>query len=52
MNSAPFFSAYYGGHTAELLREAPLAHDDSPTVLPLPMFEDIIADWIWLAVEV
>lgn len=51
MNSAPFFYAYYGGHTAELLREAPSARDDSPTVLPLRMVEDIIGDRIWLAVK-
>lgn len=52
MNSAPIFYAYYEDHTAELLREAPLARDDSPTVLPLRMVEDIIADRIWLAVEI
>lgn len=53
MNSAPFFYAYYGGHTAEkFLREAPLAREDSPTVLPLRMVEDIIADRIWPAMEV
>lgn len=43
-----------GGHTAEPLpleREAALARDDSPTVLPLRMVEDIIADRIWLAGE-
>lgn len=51
MNSAPFFYAYYGGHTAELLREAPSERDDSPTVLPLRMVEDIIADRIWLVVK-
>lgn len=41
MNSAPFFYAYYESHTAVLLREAPLARDDSPTILPFRMVEDI-----------
>lgn len=49
MNSAPFSMHIIGGHTAELLREAPLARDDSPTVLPLRMVEEIIAYRIWLA---
>lgn len=52
MNSAPIFYAYDEDHTAELLREAPLARDDSPTVLPLRMVEVITADRIWLAVEI
>ena len=58
MDSAPLsrFSIHViGGHTAELCpleREAPLARDDSPIVLPLRILEDITADRIWRAEEV